>query len=106
MSPDKFGMFGGGLEEGESIEQGLAREIKEELVYTPRQPAFFSRYEHATHILNVFIEEVGTDFESLVEVREGQYGKFMTLEEIESSKDLTPLVTTVVIQLEEFLSKK
>jgi 8-oxo-dGTP pyrophosphatase MutT (NUDIX family) len=79
-------LFGGGLEEGETTEQALSREIQEELEYVPKTTIYFSRYENATHICHVFLEEVGAEFESSVQVHEGKYGKFLTLEEAQMSK--------------------
>jgi len=36
-APGHWGLFGGGLEPGESFEDGLVRELAEELAFTPRR---------------------------------------------------------------------
>jgi 8-oxo-dGTP pyrophosphatase MutT (NUDIX family) len=40
---DRFGMFGGGIEDGESPEAALLREIREELDYQPRKRHILSQ---------------------------------------------------------------
>ncbi len=104
-SPGVFGLFGGGLDEGETFEEAFVREIQEELNYSPRAPRYFSRYEAAQGIFHVFIEEVGNDFESKVKVDEGEYGKFLSAREVETMSDMWPAGRLIVIQLEEFLAQ-
>ncbi len=41
---EEWGFFGGGIEEGESPEEGLKREIKEELCYELKEFKFFKKY--------------------------------------------------------------
>jgi 8-oxo-dGTP pyrophosphatase MutT (NUDIX family) len=74
--PGYLGFFGGGVEPGESPEDALVREVREELEI-PAQPwSFFSRYESLKVIQHVFILEATPSFESTVTVKEGQYGLF------------------------------
>ena len=104
-APNQIGMFGGGIEEEESIEQALFREIQEELVYTPTKPQYFSRYETARGVVHVFIEEVSGDFEARVEVKEGQWGKFFTLQEAKAGEDVTLLVKLALSHVVDRLKK-
>jgi 8-oxo-dGTP pyrophosphatase MutT (NUDIX family) len=80
--PDMFGMFGGGIEEGESPEAALFREIREELDYHPRNVQFFRRYEFADYELNVFLSPAGARFDSEIRVLEGEYGRFLNESEL------------------------
>lgn len=43
--PDYWGFFGGGIEDGESPEEALVREAKEELQIDIESPKLFKRYE-------------------------------------------------------------
>ncbi|MFZ1987952.1 MAG: NUDIX domain-containing protein [Minisyncoccia bacterium] len=104
-APGLFGIFGGGFEEGEDAQMALVREIKEELNYVPKTAIYFSRYEFAMGIFHVFIEEVGGGFETEVKVDEGEYGKFLTLSDIETMPNVSPSTRAIVNQLSEFLTQ-
>lgn len=96
-------MFGGGID-GDGLVAAMQREIFEELEYTPVRPRYFSRFEDSLAIYNVFIEEIGANFENDVHVREGKYGTFLTLEEIVGSNVVAPHVVPIISDLENFLS--
>lgn len=97
--PGKFGMWGGGIEEGETVEQAFYREIKEELTYVPVRPVYFSRFEHGHAILHLFIEEVTNDFETKVEVKEGEYGKFLSAAEVDIVPDVLMMARIAIPQI-------
>lgn len=103
-APGVFGMFGGGLDENETPEEALLREVQEELAYSPEEPRYFSRYENANTIFNVFIEEVNDDFESQIKIGEGEYGKFLTLSETQTLS-VSPSSRLITLQLAEALAK-
>ncbi|OJX75926.1 NUDIX domain-containing protein [Magnetospirillum sp. 64-120] len=42
--PDHWGLFGGGVEDGEDSQEALIRELNEELGFVPRQLRYFSRF--------------------------------------------------------------
>jgi len=89
--PDYFGFFGGGLENGENPEDGLKREIKEELnIELTNMHKFFNKYEFYGSIVNVFSLEVDKDFKNKTEILEGQYGKFMSEEDIDGEDKIIP----------------
>jgi 8-oxo-dGTP pyrophosphatase MutT (NUDIX family) len=105
-NPGLFGIFGGGVEDGESFEDGFRRECMEELAYTPISARCFCRYEMSTVVMDVFIEKVGADFETQIEVLEGEYGKFMTREQIENETQISLLAKMTFLQLDDFLVKE
>ena len=86
VAPDMFGIFGGQIEDGESPETALVREVYEELVYRPRDVRFFRRYEHRNVEQYVFICEVDENFETEITVLEVEYGKFLNESELKAEK--------------------
>ena len=80
--PGYFAFFGGKLEEGESPEQGLEREIQEELCFTPQGYQFLNQYPFSDWTGNVYILQVDDSFESKIKVMEGEYGKFFSEQEV------------------------
>ena len=98
-----FGLFGGHLEGAETPEEALSREVHEELAYVPKNARYFSRYEGATRVYHLFIEEVGPEFESTITVQEGEYGKLLSAHDSISSPLSSPIVRFTVAQLDEYL---
>jgi 8-oxo-dGTP pyrophosphatase MutT (NUDIX family) len=103
--PGKITLFGGGIEEGETVEEAFSREIMEELNYVPTNPLFFSKFETARNLSSVFIEEVNSGFESSVHVQEGEYGKFFSEEEVQQDPDITLFTKKIVFDVAEQLNK-
>jgi 8-oxo-dGTP pyrophosphatase MutT (NUDIX family) len=96
--PGKLGLFGGGREGEETLEETLARELREELSYTPKQVTLLARYESPYDIVTVFTEEVGSDFETLVTIGEGEYGRFYGFDDVLRMDDVSKLVQLAVEQ--------
>ncbi len=105
LNPSHLGLFGGHSEEGETPEQTLAREIQEELSYTPKKLMYFSRYEMAERILHVFIEEVGPEFETEVTVAESEFARFVTLDEFNESGLIQPGARLILPEIAKYLQK-
>jgi 8-oxo-dGTP pyrophosphatase MutT (NUDIX family) len=104
-NPGRYGFFGGGLDEGESMEDGFYREVYEELEYRPISPKYFSKYEHATIIFDLFIEKVDGEFESKVNVHEGEYGKFFTPQEAAREPALSENIAFILWQIAAYLAQ-
>ncbi len=104
-SPGVFGAFGGGFEDGESAELALRREIQEELCISlaQREYGFFTRYEHATRIFHVYAMHVGPTFEQEVVVCEGEYGKFLTANELRVETRKNHFIELLILQMDELL---
>ncbi|MDB5237830.1 MAG: hypothetical protein JWM46_100 [Candidatus Kaiserbacteria bacterium] len=91
-NPNKFSTFGGHLEEGEDSLAGLLREIKEELVYVPVNLEYFIQdVSPRNKLFDVYIERVGTDFESKITVMEGEYGLFLPVRGLVEREDVTSI---------------
>ncbi|MDP3881096.1 MAG: NUDIX domain-containing protein [bacterium] len=103
--PDLFGLFGGGIEEGETVEQGLMREVKEELNYSPKGCKYFTHYESSEHIEDVFVCEVDENFENEIEIIEGQYGKYFKKEEILAEKEMMEGARAILLEFFEKYGK-
>lgn len=81
-SPNLFSFFGGGIEEWESYDVCIVREIKEELCIDITDHKFFQKFQFDVGDRYVFYLEVGNNFEDEVTVMEGQYGEFLTTTQI------------------------
>ena len=82
VAPGCFGFFGGKIEEQETPDEALKREIKEELDLSVEDYKFFKQYDFGNVLINVYISEVGEDFEGKISVNEGDYGKFFSGKEV------------------------
>ena len=88
--PNHFGFWGGGVEKGETPEAAMLRELQEELTITPSNYIFVGKFEfdevkfkYDGVVKYLWCMRVSSDFESTIDVREGQYGKFFTRKDID-----------------------
>ena len=98
----QFGLFGGKLEVGETPDAAVLREIREELTYECIPVPFFS-YEFVDSFLHVYIEAVDADFESRIQVQEGEYGVFLTLQEVMAEPLMNPMAATAILEVDRML---
>lgn len=101
--PSVYSLFGGKMESGENANMALERETKEELSYEPKDARFFGRYELIDRVFNVYVEEVGNNFESKVYVNEGEYGKFLNSHQVIHSPEVSLICQMIVKELSESL---
>ena len=80
--PDYFAFFGGGIENEESPEYAMLREISEEMCFIPKGYEFLGKYNFTDWSTNVYFLGVDKDFEKKVKIMEGDYGKFFSEEEV------------------------
>lgn len=88
--PHHWDLFGGYIEEGETPEEALVREVKEELNYDLVEYRFFKRYECLEgdvhqNIKYVYIGKINKPIEELT-LSEGEKLQFFSREEIPNVK--------------------
>ena len=97
--PDYFGFWGGGIDAGETPEQCLEREIKEELNIEIESYTFLGRYEFLRKIAFVFYKEMDDGFESKITILEGDYGKWFSQQDIEKEPFLIHEDKTILLDI-------
>jgi 8-oxo-dGTP pyrophosphatase MutT (NUDIX family) len=100
--PGMFGFFGGGADGNENSEEALLREIKEELDIVLERFNHFGTYYLPKTVVDVFVTEVGNNFEKEIKILEGDYGKWFTEEDFERERDI---ITGDLRILEELYGK-
>ena len=88
--PRHWDLFGGYIEEGETPEDALVREVKEELAYNLKEYKFFKKYECLEgdahpNIKYVYVGKVDKPIEELT-LQEGEKLQFFSREEIPKVK--------------------
>jgi len=84
--PDCWGTFGGQIEEGETPEEAIKREIMEELGYELSNPEYFGNFPFDGY--NIYMYRI-IDHDFIIEnltVNEGQRGKFFSFKEVPGIK--------------------
>lgn len=104
-APGLFGFFGGGADEGETAEQALLREIKEELDIEIKDFSFFNRYETFYNLVSLFTMQVDDNFEKEVTVLEGDYGKWFDRDSFSKEGKIIEGDVPILEELYERLSK-
>jgi len=80
--PDCWGTFGGQIEEGESPEEAIKREIMEELAYELSDAEYFGNFPYDGYDIFMYRKIVPGLSLADVTVREGQRAAFFSLEEL------------------------
>lgn len=117
-SGEKYGFWGGGIEEGETPEQGLRRELKEELAYEPEILDYWGDYSfkinligskhHGTTIeADLFLSPI-TERLLQTDVLEGDGKVLMPIDRAIENRDLEfgPVTTDFLIEVKKDLIKK
>ncbi|KQC14306.1 MAG: hypothetical protein APR63_14595 [Desulfuromonas sp. SDB] len=80
--PNCWGTFGGQVEEGESPEEAIIREIKEEIGYSLEQPEYFGNFPYQGYDIYMF-KKVDSDIQiEKLKVQEGQAARFFSEEKL------------------------
>jgi 8-oxo-dGTP diphosphatase len=102
--PHHWDLFGGYIEEGETPEEALVREVKEELNFDLHDVRFFKQYDCMTgdvypNVKYVYIGRINKSIEQLT-LQEGEQLKFFTRDEIPTVKFANILQSIVMDYLE------
>jgi 8-oxo-dGTP diphosphatase len=106
--PNYFGFWGGGCENDETPEQGLIREVKEELGLDLdiNSVKLFNHYEFLGSIKNVYLLYPPDGWEKAHVIGEGDFGQWFLLEDALNRKDIIFEDKVVLNDLERDLLKK
>jgi 8-oxo-dGTP diphosphatase len=84
--PNTWGTFGGQIEEGETPEDAMKREIREELMYELHDPEPFGNFPYDGYDIYMY-RKLAPDFAiGDVTVCEGQGAAFLSLREVEEAE--------------------
>lgn len=106
--PNHFGFWGGGVESGETPEQGLIREVKEELGIDLdiNSVELFNRYEFLGSIKNIYLLYPEEGWEASHIIGEGEFGQWFTVEEVFDRADIIYEDKVIINDLEREILKK
>lgn len=106
--PNHFGFWGGGCEERETPEQGLVREVKEELGIDLEihQVELFNHYEFLSSIKNIYLFKPESNWERYHIIGEGDYGQWFTTDEALNREDIILEDKVILNDLERRLLKQ
>lgn len=106
--PGYFGFWGGGCESGETPEEGLIREVQEELGIALDQSKveLFNHYEFLGSIKNIYIYYPKAGWEKDHVIGEGDYGKWFSIDEALKRDDIIYEDKVVLNDFERYFLKK
>jgi 8-oxo-dGTP pyrophosphatase MutT (NUDIX family) len=90
IHPGCWALFGGHLEPGEDPEQGLKRELLEEIGYAPPVVNLFGKYPRLGVIRYVFQAELSVDIDAL-KLGEGWDMAFVSVEDIQKGESYSAI---------------
>ena len=95
--PNHWGLAGGGVDKGETPNEGLVREIKEELGFTLTDYRLLNRYDLNGLIANVYVCDSSDFDESMITLNnEHTEYRYFTYNEVINSKDFIPSNTRFI----------
>jgi len=77
--PNKWSFVGGALKEGESPQQGIIRETKEEIGFDVKDISLFKEYDNAEIKRYIFVGTIDKEISELI-LTEGDNMNFFTIE--------------------------
>lgn len=97
--PDKWSVVGGGVEKGETVDEGMRREIKEEVNLNPRHLKYLGRLEMGDHEVSCYTAKLDDD--EVADVKLGDEGSEVRFVSYDELKTL-PLTKNLQFYLEKY----
>jgi len=100
--PNLWGTFGGQIEDGETPEEAIVRELDEELGYRLSNPEYFGNFRLNgcdIHMYRIIDHNPALD---TLTVREGQEGRFFSLEEVKGIECAANCKEIVIAYFQKF----
>jgi mutator protein MutT len=95
--PNHWGLFGGGVEEGESPEEALCRELYEELELVKQPGKLFAKFDFDLSPLGLgkayrsyFEVHINSDDMNKIRIHEGQEARLLKISEVFAAHRVTP----------------
>lgn len=88
LYPNCWGFFGGSLKKGETPEEGIKREIKEEINYNLKNYSYIGEFIFGELKCHIFLKKDFEMNEKDIVVKEGQKCSFFSINEIKIKKDV------------------
>ncbi|MCX5815218.1 MAG: NUDIX domain-containing protein [Proteobacteria bacterium] len=84
LFPNVWGTFGGEIEDGETPEMAIMREIREETRYELHDPEYFDTFLYDSRVIHIYRKVDHTIALEDLTIHEGQKGMFFSKEEVEN----------------------
>ncbi len=84
LFPNLWGTFGGEIEDGETPEMAITREIREETGYELHDPEYVDNFLYESRVIHIYRKIDHTITPEDLAIHEGQKGMFFSLEEVKN----------------------
>jgi ADP-ribose pyrophosphatase YjhB (NUDIX family) len=99
---NQFAFWGGGIEKGELPQEAVDREEEEELCVQTPGKVYVAFLRMPDKVIHLFMAAVPRGYEDAVTVREGEYGKFMTLFDALTNVDMVPREVVLGLRIVDY----
>lgn len=83
QNPNKWGLIGGRIEKGETVDEGMLREIKEESNLSPKNIKYYGKLAYSNEETSVYVVRLkNSELANIQLGDEGQELRFFTFDEL------------------------